>query len=72
MALENTARSVNAWRVFPRLFSIWFGYIATIVAQWYMDLVDPTVEQSGFAGVVITAAAAWFKFYVESGNAKAD
>jgi len=62
-----TADHINRWRIFPRLFSIWFGFLAAHVAEWFMALPTPTAEQSAFAGVVMTAAAAWFKFYVESG-----
>lgn len=33
-----------------------------------MGLPDPGVAQAGFAGAVISAGAAWFGLYVNSGN----
>jgi len=63
-----TPEQLNAWRAFPRLFSILFGYLVYSVAHWFMALPVPTTEQAAFASTIVAAAAAWFKFYVESGN----
>jgi len=58
------------YRVVPVLMSGLFAFLTTEVTAWYMALPDPSGGQSGFAGAMLTAAAAWFKFYVESGNAE--
>ena len=65
-----TAELVNQWRVFPRIFSIWWLVFTDHVGTWYMALPNPTTDQAGWAGSVVLAAAAWFKFYVESGPHK--
>ena len=55
------------FRVFPRLFSIFYLYGMHEVAAWFMALDAPSTEQAAFATGVITVAAAWFKFYVDGG-----
>jgi len=66
--LKLTAQTCNDWRVFPRAFSLLFAYLVFIVVQWFMHLPVPTTEQAAFASTIVASAAAWFKFYVESGN----
>jgi len=61
-------KQVNKWRIFPRLFSIFYGLCFYWTFVWFTEINDPSAEQSAFAGVVVTAAAAFFKFYVESGK----
>jgi len=56
------------YRVVPVSMSLLFALLLHDVVNWYMGLPVPTNGQSGFAGAMLTAAAAWFKFYVESGN----
>lgn len=56
------------YRIVPVLMSALFAVLLHRVTEWYMALPNPTTGQSGFAGAMLTAAAAWFKFYVESGN----
>ena len=58
---------LSQFRVFPRLFSIFYLYGAYEIADWFMGIEDPSAPQSAFASAVIAAAAAWFKFYVEGG-----
>lgn len=58
---------LNHYRVFPRMFSIAYLYFMFDIGNWFTALQTPSVEQAGFATAVVTAAAAWFKFYVESG-----
>jgi hypothetical protein len=62
------ADSLSKYRVFPRLFSLAYLYLLFEVADWYMWLEVPTTEQTGFAGIMIPTAAAWFKFYVDGGR----
>jgi len=33
---------------------------------WFMDLAEPTFEQSGLISIVVGAGAAWFGLYTNS------
>ena len=56
------AKAVDAWRIFPRLFlSVYmFFYYSTM---WFMDLPEPSLEQSGLISIIVGAGAAWFGLY---------
>jgi len=58
---------ISRYRVFPRAFAIFYLYCTGEVLFWFMTVPDPTNAQAGFAASVVTAGAAFFKFYVESG-----
>ena len=62
------ARTIDAWRPFPRLFIILYMYMVYRVIEWYLLLPDPTMEQSGLISIVVGAGAAWFGLYVGSGG----
>ena len=62
-----TPEGFNRWRVLPRVMVAVYGYVFYDVIQWFMTLSDPNAAQSAFVGVVVGAAAAIFKFYVDSG-----
>lgn len=56
------------WRVFPRVFSIFYLFIMHEVVHWGMSMGnDLSTGAAGLVGTVVGAGAAWFKFYVESG-----
>ena len=57
------ARAVDAWRIFPRIFISTYIYLLYRCVVWYMELPDPTLEQSGLISVVVGAGAAWFGLY---------
>ena len=57
------ARAVDAWRIFPRIFISTYMYLLYRCVIWYMELPDPTLEQSGLISVVVGAGAAWFGLY---------
>lgn len=60
------ARAVDAWRIFPRIFITTYIYLLYKVVVWYMNLPDPTMEQSGLVSIVVGAGAAWFGLYTGS------
>lgn len=60
------ARAVDAWRIFPRIFITTYIYLLYKVVVWYMELPDPTMEQSGLVSIVVGAGAAWFGLYTGS------
>jgi len=64
------ARAVDAWRIFPRLFLTVYIILLYKTVIWYMDLPDPTMEQSGLISVVVGAGAVWFGLY--TGSSKKD
>jgi len=57
------AKAVDAWRIFPRIFITVYIILLYKCVIWYMDLPDPTMEQSGLISVVVGAGAAWFGLY---------
>jgi hypothetical protein len=58
---------LDQWRIWPRMFIVFYFWLCMQTAMWFMDLPDPTNAQAGFAGAVISAGAAWFGLYVNSG-----
>ena len=59
---------VDSWRIFPRAFLSVYIFLLYYCTMWFMDLSDPTMEQSGLISVVVGAGAAWFGLY--AGTAK--
>ena len=66
------AQAVDAWRIFPRaLLSVYIVLLYKTVL-WYMDLPEPSMEQSGLISVVVGAGAAWFGLYAGTSKGKTD
>ena len=61
--LIHMARAVDSWRIFPRLFLTVYIILLYKCVIWYMELPDPTMEQSGLISIVVGAGAAWFGLY---------
>jgi hypothetical protein len=59
---------IDAWRIFPRAFLSVYIFLLYYATMWFMDLPDPTLEQSGLISVIVGAGAAWFGLY--AGTAK--
>ena len=57
---------LNKYRIFPRIFSLFYLYWMSRVILWAMGLPDPSMAEWLVAAVTLPAAA-FFKFYVESG-----
>ena len=57
------ARAVDSWRIFPSLFLTVYIILLYKCVIWYMNLPDPTMEQSGLISIVVGAGAAWFGLY---------
>lgn len=58
---------VRQWRVFPRGFAIFYMYLTGHVIFWATALPDISNAQAALVASVVTAGAAFFKFYVETG-----
>ena len=64
------ARAVDSWRIFPRIFITTYIILLYKCVIWYMELPDPTMEQSGLISIVVGAGAAWFGLYTGSRSGK--
>ena len=60
------AKAVDAWRIWPRAFLSVYRFLIFFVVMWFLDLPDPTMEQSGLISILVGAGAAWFGLYVNS------
>lgn len=63
---------INKYRVFPRLFAVFYLYVMWVVIEWAMTLAEMSNAQAAMVASVVTAAAAFFKFYVETGKSNAE
>jgi hypothetical protein len=68
--LIHLAKAVDSWRIFPRLFLTVYIVLLYRVVIWYMNLADPTMEQSGLVSIVVGAGAAWFGLYTGTSKNK--
>ena len=59
-------KTIDAWRIIPRLFLGIYMYLLYYSTFWFMDLEAPTLEQSGLISILVGAGAAWFGLYVSS------
>jgi MFS superfamily sulfate permease-like transporter len=65
------AQAVDSWRIFPRVFLSVYMYLLYFTTFWFMDLAEPSFEQSGLISIVVGAGAAWFGLYAgTSGSSK--
>jgi len=64
------AKAVDAWRIFPRVFITTYIILLYKCVIWYMELPNPTMEQSGLISIVVGAGAAWFGLYTGSSKSR--
>ena len=62
------SQMVDAWRIFPRAFLSVYMFLLYYCTIWFMELPNPTLEQSGLVSIIVGAGAAWFGLY--AGTAK--
>ena len=60
---------IDAWRIFPRAFLSIYIFLLYYSTMWFMNLPDPTLEQSGLISIIVGAGAAWFGIYVNGTRA---
>ena len=60
------SQMIDAWRIFPRLFLTVYIILLYKCVIWYMNLAQPSMEQSGLISIVVGAGAAWFGLYTGS------
>jgi len=65
------AKTIDAWRIFPRVFVGVYIYLLYAVVIWFMTIAEPNLEQAGLVSVVVGAMAAVFGIYAgTSGQSK--
>ena len=62
------ARAIDSWRIFPRMFLSVYIFLLYYSVMWFMELKEPTLEQSGLISIIVGAGAAWFGLYAGSSN----
>ena len=72
MTTKQAEDLLTQFRVFPRAFAIFYLYWMGEVLDWGMTLGEMSNAQAGMIASVITGAAAYFKFYVDSGRKLAE
>ena len=60
------AKTIDAWRIIPRLFLGIYMYLLYCATFWFMDLPEPSLEQAGLISILVGAGAAWFGLYTSS------
>jgi len=60
------AKAVDAWRIFPRVFLGVYTFLLYYSTMWFMNLENPTIEQSGLISIIVGTGAAWFGLYTSS------
>ena len=61
------AHTLDAYRVFPRIFITMYIVLTFYSGWWFMGLAAPVATQSTYIATIIGAGAAWFGLYVNSG-----
>ena len=65
------AQAVDSWRIFQRAFLTVYIFLLYYCTMWFMELPEPSFEQSGLISIVVGAGAAWFGLYAgTSGSSK--
>ena len=65
------AKTIDAWRIFPRVFVSVYIVLLYKVVTWFMDISEPNLEQAGLVSVVVGAMAAVLGIYAgTSGQSK--
>ena len=54
------AKTIDAYRICPRVFVGVYIYLLYAVVMWFMTLDEPNLEQAGLVSVVVGAMAAVF------------
>lgn len=59
----NLKNFLNEYRVFPKLQLVFWGVLIWNTANWVMGLADVSNAQAAFVASIVTAGAAYGKFY---------
>ena len=59
-----TAKQLHDYQVTPRLMMLAVSVSSWRVVEWYMELPDPTIQQSGLVSVVMGAMTGMFAVWM--------
>lgn len=62
------AEIIDAYRVLPRAIMGGYGLLLWMVSFWYMDLADPTTQQTTFVSILFGACAGITGWYFSTGR----
>ena len=62
----HAAKTIDAWRLFPRAFITVYMVLLYYSTMWFMSLEQPDLAQAGLISTVVGAGAAWFGLYTRS------
>ena len=62
----HAAKTIDAWRLFPRAFISVYMVLLYYSTMWFMELESPDLAQAGLISTVVGAGAAWFGLYTRS------
>ena len=62
------AQAVDSWRIFPRVFLSVYMYLLYYTTFWFMDLPEPTMQQSAFVSVVMGVMTGVFGIWMGHEN----
>ena len=57
------ARAVDSWRIWSCILKCLY-ILSVLCGIWFMELPEPSMEQSGLISILVGAGAAWFGLYV--------
>ena len=64
------AKTIDAWRIFPRVFVSVYIVLLYDVVTWFMTIPEPNLEQSALVSIVVGAMAAVFGIYAGTSQTK--
>jgi len=65
---REVAKTLNAFRIFPRIFISVYTYLVYAVTTWYMALETPSPSQAALVTVVVGGSVGFFTAYAATGN----
>lgn len=66
------AELINRYRIVPRLIVLSTLWLTWKLTYWFMQLPDPTGEQTAFVTGFTAGAVAFFKFYMHTPKGTAE
>ena len=66
----HAAKTIDAWRLFPRAFISIYMVLLYASTIWFMELGEPSLAQAGLISTIVGAGAAWFGLYTSSNGDK--
>lgn len=62
--VEHVRTFLDDWKIWPRFMMIAFTVMSWRVVEWFMNLPDPTTQQSALVSVTMGAATGAFAIWM--------